>query len=100
MAEPHEVLAALPRDEAAQALHRCCGSRRWVQAMLARLPFSSTPALLAAADEVWARLATDDQLEAFSHHPRIGADLPSERGVGREEPEAARFRETAGPTTR
>lgn len=75
MAEPHEVLAGLPEGEATTALLRCCGAPRWVEGMRARLPFVSTPALLAAADEVWRGLGREDYLEAFSHHPRIGADL-------------------------
>ena len=43
--------------------------------MLERRPYPSTAALLALADDVWRGLAPSDQLEAFSHHPQIGADL-------------------------
>jgi|SRR5450432_263251 len=88
MAEPHEVLAGLPEGEAAAALFRCCGARRWVDGMRARLPFVSTPALLAAADEVWHGLGPEDYLQAFSQHPRIGADL-------RQADAAARYATTA-----
>jgi 2-oxo-4-hydroxy-4-carboxy-5-ureidoimidazoline decarboxylase len=95
MAEPHEALAALSPDAAARALHRCCGSARWVQGMLARLPFHSTAALQAAADDVWAHLGREDQLEAFSHHPRIGAALPAGGRGDPEDPEAARLGATA-----
>jgi 2-oxo-4-hydroxy-4-carboxy-5-ureidoimidazoline decarboxylase len=95
MAEPHEVLAKLSPDEAAQALRRCCGSERWVVGMLERLPFDSTAALFAAADAVWARLGSEDHLEAFSHHPRIGADLPSGGPVDPSDLESARLRATA-----
>ncbi len=38
-------------------------------------PFETDDALVAAADAVWARMERDDILEAFSHHPRIGADV-------------------------
>lgn len=75
MTEPHVVLNALSESEATSALTRCCGATRWVDAMLARRPYVSTPALLEAADEVWSGLHRVDYLEAFSHHPQIGADL-------------------------
>lgn len=68
-------LDALPAEQASAALLRCCGSRRWVSGMLARRPFRSPQALQAAARAVWASLAREDFLEAFSHHPPIGGDL-------------------------
>jgi 2-oxo-4-hydroxy-4-carboxy-5-ureidoimidazoline decarboxylase len=66
------ALNALPPADARAALLRCCGSRRWADALLARRPFASTADLLAAADEVWAGLDRADWLEAFAAHPRIG----------------------------
>jgi 2-oxo-4-hydroxy-4-carboxy-5-ureidoimidazoline decarboxylase len=60
---------------AREALTRCCGAQRWVEAMLARRPFESTPALFEAAEAIWQGLSRDDYLEAFSHHPRIGDSL-------------------------
>jgi 2-oxo-4-hydroxy-4-carboxy-5-ureidoimidazoline decarboxylase len=75
MAEPDAVLNALSDDEARAALLSCCGSTRWVERMLAQRPFASTAALLEAADTVWCGLDKADYLEAFSHHPQIGADL-------------------------
>jgi 2-oxo-4-hydroxy-4-carboxy-5-ureidoimidazoline decarboxylase len=65
-------LDALPAAEAAPLLESCCGSSEWVRRMLARRPFGSAEALLAAADEVWWSLSREDWLEAFAHHPRIG----------------------------
>jgi 2-oxo-4-hydroxy-4-carboxy-5-ureidoimidazoline decarboxylase len=62
-------------EAAREALTRCCGAQRWVEAMLARRPFESTPALFEAARDVWQGLGRDDYLEAFSHHPRIGESL-------------------------
>lgn len=70
-----DELNALPEDEAFVALQRCCGSTAWVRGMLARRPFASTASLFAAADEVWAQATRGDVLEAFEHHPRIGANL-------------------------
>jgi 2-oxo-4-hydroxy-4-carboxy-5-ureidoimidazoline decarboxylase len=67
-----DVLNALPPDEARATLLRCCGSRRWADAMTARRPFASQPELLAAAAEIWNGLGRDDWLEAFAAHPRIG----------------------------
>ena len=72
---PHACLNEKVPEAADEALSRCCGSRRWVDAMLARSPFASTPDMFAAAAEIWAGLGREDYLEAFAHHPRIGADL-------------------------
>ena len=72
---PFELLNRAPLDSARHALTRCCGSRRWVEAMLARLPFASDSALFAAAEAVWHGLESEDYLEAFSHHPRLGAEV-------------------------
>jgi 2-oxo-4-hydroxy-4-carboxy-5-ureidoimidazoline decarboxylase len=67
-----DALNALPPDDARATLLRCCGSRRWADAMLAHRPFASSDDLLRAADEVWAGLDRADWLEAFAAHPRIG----------------------------
>lgn len=53
-------------------LLRCCGSRKWAEAMTAAWPFPDTEAMLRASDEVWERLGTNDWLEAFRAHPKIG----------------------------
>jgi OHCU decarboxylase len=74
---PHAALNALAIEDARGALHRCCGSSRWVEGMLARRPFSSEAELLAAADTVWASLGRSDFLEAFAQHPAIGASTAS-----------------------
>jgi len=66
-------LNARSAEEARAALTRCCGSARWVEAMLARRPFSSPAALHREAEDIWAGLGRDDQLEAFAHHPAIAA---------------------------
>ncbi len=78
-------LDALPRGEAAETLRACCGSAAWVEAMLARRPFGSRGALIAAADETAAALSEQDWLEAFARHPRIGertAARPTSRTAG------------------
>ena len=65
-------LNALPAAEAAEQLRACCGSSRWVEAMLARRPFVSMDYLLAAAADAWQATGPKDWDEAFAHHPRIG----------------------------
>ncbi len=80
-------LDELPEAEARDALRRCCGARRWVEAMLARRPIGDAAAWLRAAHEAWSTMDRDDILEAFDHHPRIGADLDALR---------AKFGDTAG----
>jgi 2-oxo-4-hydroxy-4-carboxy-5-ureidoimidazoline decarboxylase len=79
MAEPSSAglarLNALSEPEARLALERCCGAARWVEGMLARRPFASLIALHDQAELIWRGLAAADFLEAFSHHPEIGANL-------------------------
>jgi len=64
---------AMPEAQAAELLKSCCGSSRWVTAMLRRRPFKSREVLLSAADILWLSLHPADWREAFSQHPRIGA---------------------------
>jgi 2-oxo-4-hydroxy-4-carboxy-5-ureidoimidazoline decarboxylase len=68
-------LNALPDLEARELLLRCCGATRWVDGMLQSRPFESMAGLHGAADAVWERLGSADYLEAFAHHPEIGADV-------------------------
>jgi 2-oxo-4-hydroxy-4-carboxy-5-ureidoimidazoline decarboxylase len=70
--EPWRRLDFAPAGEARTLLAGCCGSARWVDAMLARRPFGSTTALVESAASIWRGLSEADWLEAFSHHPRIG----------------------------
>ena len=58
--------------EAERLLSACCGSRAWVQAMLARRPFTDPQSLLRQAESAWFALAEADWLQAFAAHPRIG----------------------------
>lgn len=69
------VLAAVSDPETAfEAFFRCCGSTRWARQMAARAPFSSRAELYGTAAWVWWHLGGRDWREAFTHHPRIGAD--------------------------
>jgi allantoicase len=60
-------------------LLRCCGSSRWASRMAAHGPFGSDAELHGLADHLWWDLADGDWLEAFTHHPRIGADVDALR---------------------
>jgi allantoicase len=73
--EALERLNGASEAEAREMLARCCGATRWVDAVLASRPFSSAPTLFQAATAAWSSLQARDYLEAFSHHPEIGADL-------------------------
>ena len=73
------AIDAMSEAEAEAALTRCCGSRRWVAAMVAQRPFGDDATLHRKADEAWAQVSRADILEAFDHHPRIGASLESLR---------------------
>lgn len=70
----HDVdwLNSLPRDEAINQLKSCCGSSRWAEQMVSLRPFATREELATAADEVWGSLSSDDWLEAFRAHPKIG----------------------------
>jgi OHCU decarboxylase len=62
----------------------CCGSRRWVERMIARQPFPDAAGALDAAAEVWWSLAPADWLEAFAAHPKIG-QRSADRQASREQ---------------
>jgi 2-oxo-4-hydroxy-4-carboxy-5-ureidoimidazoline decarboxylase len=66
------ILDDLGDVDAAARLRVCCGSPRWVEAMLASRPFGSPARARERADRVWTGLTKADWLEAFDHHPRIG----------------------------
>jgi 2-oxo-4-hydroxy-4-carboxy-5-ureidoimidazoline decarboxylase len=60
------------QTEAHVELLRCCGSRRWAEAMTALRPFATSAAVFDAAERVWSALDRSDWLEAFAAHPQIG----------------------------
>ena len=64
---------SLPERKAAAALLDCCGSQEWVRLILARRPFADVDDLLRVGDEIWNTLGRKEWLQAFRHHPRIGA---------------------------
>jgi OHCU decarboxylase len=62
----------LPLDEAAREILPCCGSEAWARGLAARRPFADLASLIAASDQIWTHLESQDWMEAFSRHPRIG----------------------------
>lgn len=70
-----EALNSLDHQSAVDAMMRCCGASRWATAMATARPFEDDAQLYEKAREIWADMDKSDILEAFSHHPQIGADL-------------------------
>jgi 2-oxo-4-hydroxy-4-carboxy-5-ureidoimidazoline decarboxylase len=66
------ILDELSDADAAARLPVCCGSHRWVEAMIAARPFKTAERAREQADRIWNGLSREDWLEAFDHHPRIG----------------------------
>jgi allantoicase len=62
-----------PTGDARKMLLDCCGSQTWAQQMLERMPFPDVAHALDTADTIWAALEREHWLEAFRHHPAIGA---------------------------
>lgn len=54
-------------------LLKCCGSKRWVEAMVEHFPFPDANTLFQKATLTWYdECKKPDWLEAFQHHPKIG----------------------------
>ena len=66
------ALDALAEAEARPLLLSFAGARAFAEGLLVQRPFGSVRALLHTAEEVWWSLSTDDWLEAFAAHPRLG----------------------------
>jgi len=62
----------LPDSETESELFRCCGSKRWARQLTLTRPFENINQLFEAADRIWNSLSSENWLEAFGHHPRIG----------------------------
>ena len=75
----------LSAAQAVQALTACCGSRRWVSAMIERRPFASIDAVIESANAAWRETNEADWREAFDHHPRIGETRSAARQGARAE---------------
>jgi 2-oxo-4-hydroxy-4-carboxy-5-ureidoimidazoline decarboxylase len=74
----NDVLArwnAAPRSDAVHEIKSCCGSPVWAEKLASQRPFTDVTALLAASDNIWRRLSSEDWLQAFRSHPRIGESV-------------------------
>lgn len=67
-----DQLNALDKPLAIKHFSLCCGSSKWVKAMIARRPFKDKKDLLDTGEHIWFSLSEEDWREAFSHHPKIG----------------------------
>jgi allantoicase len=63
----------LSRQQAAALLFDCCGSKKWVERVVAQRPFADGSALLDVAAEAFEALRSKDWLTIFRSHPAIGA---------------------------
>jgi OHCU decarboxylase len=73
-----ELLNALGRAEAEQALLQCCGAKRWAHTVAASRPYENVEVLITRANEIWWSLQPADWLEAFRSHPKIGEKKAAE----------------------
>lgn len=55
-----------------EELKKCCGSEKWVSGMLSDFQFDNVEDVLSKADRIWNSLSSEDRLEAFDYHPKIG----------------------------
>ena len=72
-----EYLNELSAAEAANEFIKCCGSKRWADAMTRRRPYPNLEDLTLTANKIWWSLERSDWLEAFRSHPKIGEKKPA-----------------------
>ena len=73
-----EALNALTSSEANKQFELCCGASNWVEKMNQNRPFHDKNEVYQQAESIWFSLSSEDWLEAFTHHPKIG-DIDSLR---------------------
>jgi 2-oxo-4-hydroxy-4-carboxy-5-ureidoimidazoline decarboxylase len=67
-----ESLNSLTNSEAKKQFELCCGAKNWIRQMNQSRPFETENEIYQKAESTWFSLSTDDWLEAFTHHPKIG----------------------------
>ena len=67
-----EALNKLASSEAAAQFDLCCGATNWIKIMNQNRPFQNEKELFQKAESIWLSLSSEDWLEAFTHHPKIG----------------------------
>ena len=73
-----EALNTLTPSEANEQFELCCGASNWVEKMNQNRPFQDKNEVYQKAESIWFSLSSEDWLEAFTHHPKIG-DIDSLR---------------------
>ncbi len=72
MSEKLEQLNQAAKETAEADFLNCCGSQTWARMMTEARPFADVAALIKQAEQIWLNLETQDWLEAFTAHPKIG----------------------------
>ena len=67
-----EALNSLTNSEANEQFELCCGANNWIQKMNQNRPFQDGDEVYKKAESIWFSLSSEDWLEAFTHHPKIG----------------------------
>jgi OHCU decarboxylase len=94
------ALSRTPVEAASRRLQACCGSRRWLAALIAGFPQPSARGLFAASEQAFDALGEADWREAFAAHPRIGDRAALKARAERDRAGAERERsEQAGTAT-
>lgn len=70
-----EDLNKLTAEEMQFSLYKCCSCTEWAKQLTQQRPYKSLDDLLVKAELIWSKVSSEDCLEAFSHHPRIGGNL-------------------------
>jgi len=65
-------LNKLSPDDARAEFLKCCGCERWAAAMSEARPFDTIDSIFVTGDQIWRSLGSEDWLEAYRAHPRIG----------------------------
>jgi len=73
MSEKVQHLNQAAKETAEADFLNCCGSPTWARMMTEARPFADVAALIKQAEQIWLNLETQDWLEAFAAHPKIGA---------------------------
>lgn len=62
----------MPAREVEAEFLKCCGSKNWARQMDEARPYDNLDELINEAERVWWSLNSQDWLEAFLSHPKIG----------------------------
>jgi OHCU decarboxylase len=72
MNEKLEQLNQAASETAKADFLNCCGSQNWARRMTEARPFADVAVLIKQAEQIWHNLESEDWLEAFAAHPKIG----------------------------